>query len=269
MRLLRDVRASTEFLLLLELSRAPRLKLRELGERLEITPQAVSEYLHRLERRGLLSGGRGELRLTQEGVEYLHRKFEELREFVVATTAQLPVIAETEAFAASRIQQGDPLGLKMERGRLMARPRISSSSRGVALSAAERGEAVRVGSLEGILELEPGEILLLELPPASAGGARELASEVCARLRREGVEVVGSVDPWGATVAAAAEQSDELRFAPAHAAIAAAQRGLRVALLGCEADVRRTIRELEELHAEGEAVRWRTDRVGAPRPRRR
>jgi len=269
MRLLRDLRASTEFLLLLELSRAPRLRQRELAERLEITPQAVSQYLHELRRRGLLAGGRGQLRLTSEGIEYLHRRFEELREFVVATTALLPVIAETEAYAAGSIEPGDSVGLRMERGRLTAHPRTVAPSRGVALGAAERGEAVRVGSLEGIVDLKPGAILLLELPPAFRGGARRLGPSVRTRLRSARVDVAGGLDPWGATALEAAGWPDALVHAPVQSAISAVQRGLQVALVGCEADVQMAIRELEELRAEGREARWRVEHLGEARARRR
>ncbi len=54
MRMLRDLRLSTKVLILYEMLREPGIGQRSLAEALEVTPQAISDYLKHMEEEGLI-----------------------------------------------------------------------------------------------------------------------------------------------------------------------------------------------------------------------
>ena len=143
MRLLRDLREATRLLILLETSTRHHAVQRTIAEALGITVQGASEYLRSMEEDGLVQVTEGEYRPTIEGIRILHERFRELRDFVDRAGKELSIIDVTAAIAGGRIEQGDSVGLFMDRGDLVAYPSRNSPSRGQAVSRAERGGRCR------------------------------------------------------------------------------------------------------------------------------
>lgn len=245
MRLLRDVRESTKLLLLLELTSRRVTRLKELGDRLDLTVAGASEYVTSMEKEGLVVHVRGEYRATKKGVEFLQERFRALRSFVETSARDMAIIDRTVALAAEDFAEGDRVGLFMEKGTLVARRRDSPST-GQTASAAKRGQPVWVRSLEGIVELRPGKVSIARLTPRSTlDGARRLE-------RRVHPDVVAVLDAQGKGLATRLGVESVIEFAVVAATIEAAQRGLSVMLLSPEDRVAELVAAIEAANAKSE-----------------
>lgn len=253
LRLLRNLGESTRFLILRETSVRHHAVQRTIAEAVGITVQGVSEYLRAMEEDGLIQVVGGEYRPTMDGIRMLHERFRELRDFVDRTAAGLAVIDVTAAFAGNRIERGGTVGLFMRDGELVAYAGRKSPSTGRALRAAEKGEDVAVGDLEGIVALIPGRISLLRVPSAADGGSRRIdPTRVRGALRRANADVVGAIDVPAKALARRLRLRVDIRFGAVPAAIEAAERGLSVALLVSEDRVAQVVAAIEEANARTE-----------------
>lgn len=245
MHLLRDVREGTKLLILLEVTRHRHSRLKGLAEKLDLTVAGISEYVKGMEGEGLMEHVGGEYRATKQGVEFLQDRFRTLRSFVESSARGLAIIDEAVALAAEGVREGEKVGLFMEKGSLVARRRPSPST-GIAATAAERGEAVWVRDLEGIVALRPGKITIARLAGRTgADGARRIA-------RRVRPDAVAVFDARGRTIAAKLAVDPVIEFAVVPGSIEAAQRGLRVLLLCPEDRVAEVVAAIEEASARSE-----------------
>src|SRR5881397_1661950 len=169
MELLRNLRASTRVLFLYEVTTSRHSRLRTIAERLGMTVQGCSDYAHGLERDGLLATVDGQYRATKKGIEFLHDRLVDLRSFVERARREMAFIETTAAMAGNTIRNGNQVGLFMEDGVLVALAGRSSPSSGVAVHDATKGELVAVWSLEGIVALRPGRIIIGRVSPRGAG----------------------------------------------------------------------------------------------------
>ena len=69
MRILRDLRLSTKVLILYEMVKQPGIGQRELAATLDVTPQAVSDYLKHMEEEGLVEKEGRSVRPTMVGFQ--------------------------------------------------------------------------------------------------------------------------------------------------------------------------------------------------------
>lgn len=233
MQVLRSKGLATRLLVLYELLQREHSKLTTIAVRVGISVQAVSEYVHGLEKGGLVAEQRGAWRPTTKGVQFLHDHLRDLETWLRDSMARLRIVQRTLALAEGSVAEGDPVGLFMREGRLVARRRAESSSRGVALTTAGDGEAVLVGDLEGIIELRPGRITVVKLP--APGAATKAAAERLRGLaRKEEGARVAALDAQGLAFAAKAGLAVDLEFAPVEACLDAASKGCAVLALGTE-----------------------------------
>lgn len=221
---------NNRLLLLVEVHNRRHGQLRTLAERLGVTVQAISGYVTRLKREGLLEEVEGVWRPTKKGTDELHLHISELRRFLDENSAHLRIIQETLALAANRIRTGDPVGLVMRGGHLHAARSVAAASRGRAKTAAAPGQLVVVGDLRGIVDLRPAKLLFLAHPdlPSEAGLRR--ARRELGRARRGADRLVVAVHGL-ASVAWVRRLNvrTDLEFAPLAAALDAARRGVPVA----------------------------------------
>ncbi len=250
MKVLRDVREVTKLLILLEITRSRHTRLRPLADKLDLTVQAVSEYVKGMRREGLIHRVGGVYRATKKGVELLHARFSQLKEFVDSSMGDLRIIGVASAMAGEDVREGDRVGLFMERGRLTAYPRREAKSRGRALQDARRGEDVALADLEGIVELRPGRLLVLRLPSAQAGGTRAVEpARVKDRLGSFHPDLVAATDPIAVAFAQKMAWPVDLEFGPAEASIDAALRGLNVLLITASPQFEEVTKGLEAVNA--------------------
>ena len=232
MKLLRDVREATRLLILKEITSRRHSRLRTIADKLDITVQAVSEYMRTMTREGFVRNVDGDWRATRKGVEFLQADFIALREFVESSVKEMSIVDVASAIAGGEIREGDEVGLFMEGGELIARPRAKSSSRGIAVGSASRGEDVGVKDLEGIVRLRPGRVTILRIPSTRDGGTRKIDSEKVLRLvKRHPRAIIASVELTGRVLSRRLKLVPDISFSVLPATLEAAQRGLDVLVL--------------------------------------
>lgn len=251
--ILRDKGKMTKMLILLSILKGNK-KLKDIAEDVGITMQGVSEYVKELESEGHIKNGK----ITPFGMEFLYDTLEEIGDFVHDAGKLIGKIRVTEAIAGEEIRKGDRVGLFMENGYIYAYRRASPST-GVAIMDAKSGEDLGVKDLQGIMDIEYGEIEVFVMPPISDGGSRKVDVDRIRMLiennkdRKIGVfgvvphvlfEKIGDVD---------------FEFGAVHAAIDAYFRGLSTMLfishellpytvkLLAERDVKYVVRNIEDV----------------------
>ena len=177
MKILRDLRLSTKLLILLEITRKPRIKLKTIADKIGISIQGVSEYLKIMSEEELVQNIGGEYKATNKGVQFLHKHFSELKNFVDKSIEKLNLIEVCCAIAKTKINKGDKVGLFMENGILTAYAGKKSKSVGTAISDACIDEDIPIKNLEGIVELTQGKLCIIEIPSIRDGGSRNINIE--------------------------------------------------------------------------------------------
>lgn len=229
---------STRLMLLLEVHNHRHAKLKTLADRLDISVQAVSDYLKRLSNDELVEFQDGAWKPTKRGTAYLHQTMRGLRKFLDESMGSLRIIDETFALAADRIHADDEVGLLMKDGRLHASARAKSRSRGRARTEADAGQLLLVGDLKGMVELAPAPITFLAHPDFPTGPSLERARREAKRLNSTPQRLlVATHDLSSLAWAWALGLEVDLEFTPLAAAQDAAQRGVPVLYLVSHRDL--------------------------------
>jgi predicted transcriptional regulator len=249
MDLLRNLRLSTRLLFLYEVTTSRHSRLRTIAERLGMTVQGASEYAHGLEADGLLSLVEGEYRATKKGVEFLHDRLRELRDFVDRARKEMAFVETTAALAATSIPRGARVGLFMEEGILVAHLGRASPSSGVAVRDAPKGEIVSLQDLEGIVALRPGRIVIGRIRAGGLGRKGSPTAAAARIVRRLRHPVVAAFDVVGVVAAKELGLKPRIEFGVLPATVEAAERGLDVILLLPEERAGEAIRAIEAANA--------------------
>ena len=167
MDVLRSKGRLTRLLILLELVNNRHTNLKGIAKNLDITPQAVSEYLRQMGAEGLTAMSEGRYRATKEGVNVLQGGLLEIKTFVDDKISSLEIIRSTTAIAGRDVRKGQKVGLFMRDGLLYAEPEHRSASTGVSSADVKAGSVFTVYELEGMLKLLPGTLRLITIPEAS------------------------------------------------------------------------------------------------------
>lgn len=254
MRLLRDVREATELLILLEITAHRHTRMKTIAEKLGMTVQGMSGYLKGMGEAGLVRRADRLYVATVKGVDTLHERFRELRDFVDRSSAEMRILDQVSALAGAPVQEGDRVGLFMEGGRLVAYPGRPASSHGRALREAGEGEDVAVVDLEGIVDLRPGRIVVVRLPGPGQGGTRTVNLEAARRLAKAHADArVGAADLVGVALCRKLDLRPDFEFGAVAAAIEAAQRGVDVLLLASEGTAPEAVAAIEAANEGREA----------------
>lgn len=260
---LRDLKRNTEMLILVEMLRSPSVRLKDVGDRLGVTVQAVSQYTNIMRKEGLLREQKGMLRPTKKGMQILQEHFSRVKKDVDEILRDIAVVDRCVAVAGSRLHKGARVGLVMEDGMMMAFGEVESSSTGVALEDAEEGDDVLVGRLEGIMDMDLGSLLLLEAPSELDGGSKAANIEQ-ARQRIEDFSpgMIAAGDTVGAALLMKASGEMLTLHAPVESAMSALSKGVDVVYCGTRESTEQMIDAVAKLKAEtGYDIKWRTFRL--------
>jgi putative transcriptional regulator len=220
-------RAATRFRILVEIAeRQPAVSQGEIAEAVGVTSQAVSEYIRELVEDGFVEKeGRSRYRVTNEGVDWLFSAATDVRRFADHVTEDvLGSVQEDAALAVEPIEEGQTVTLFMNDGLLRARPGEDGAT-GVATTNAEADEVVGVTGFEGVIDLQPGKVDILQVPPVRSDDSPDLdrlrtVTEDADLVAAAGVEAVGALRQANVTPVT--------HFAAGEVAADAASRGLNV-----------------------------------------
>ncbi|UCC93036.1 MAG: MarR family transcriptional regulator [Thermoplasmata archaeon] len=233
MRILRDLRLSTKVLILYQMVREPGVGQRDLAAILEVTPQAISDYLKHMEEEGLIERDGREARPSVEGFQFLQEHLQELGDFTYQAMRDVNVINSCPAIAGEDLKGGDPVVLELEDGYIVARKGKWGPSTGVASRDTKKGEDLAVTELQGIIEFTSGSVHVIALPSALEGGT-SVMDEKALKVQVEGIDpdVVAAADPVGVVAAGKLGLEVDIYFGVDRATVDAALRGLDVLVLG-------------------------------------
>lgn len=176
---LQNKNSSTRFQIMVEIAaRGPNIQQKNIATKLNITPQAVSEYIGYLVDDGLVSSaGRSRYKVTSGGVNWMLKVLRELSHYLSLSEKAITSITVSTAIAKRDVTEGQMVGLKMEDGLLLATAESGASARGMVTSSVKAGEDVGVTKIEGLIELARGKISVLQVPRILKGGSRQVDLE--------------------------------------------------------------------------------------------
>lgn len=247
LEILRNKNLTTRFQILVEIaSNQPNVPQKDIAKKLGVSSQAVSNYIGQLIREEhISSSGRYKYRITRQGVDWMLRNLGELREYIDSVETAVNNIRVTAAMAGCDLSSGQTVGLVMKKGLLIATDDLGASASGITASEARQGETVGVTNIQGIIEMQVGEVTILEIPSVQKGGSRNISHD---RLK-QALAGKTPVTLWGLEAMALLKQAGikpDCSFAVKEAVIEAARRGLAPAVVCVDEGIPTLIRYLQE-----------------------
>jgi len=246
--ILKSKNLASKFQILLEIAaNQPNIQQKDVAKRLDITSQAVSEYVKELIREGWLSSqGRSRYRVTRNGVDWILRMARQLHSYSSFVSRVVSDIATSTAIADGDLSPGEPVSLYMKNGLLFARGAPSDKgASGVVVSAAKKGEDVGVSNVEGVIKLDAGRVTIGKVPNVQQGGSR---STDLARLKAEadGAKLVGAVGVEALVALQRVGVKPDYIYGVKEAAVEAAYCGLPILVVCAEDGIPALVQRLQE-----------------------
>ncbi|MEF8852436.1 MAG: MarR family transcriptional regulator [Haloarculaceae archaeon] len=251
---LANKRAAMRFRVLVEIAeRQPAVSQGEIADAVGVTSQAVSEYIRGLVEDGLVEKeGRSRYRVTTEGVDWTLSAATDVRRFADHVTEDvLGSVEEDAAIATDHIEEGQTVALSMREGLQHATPRRDGdegAATGVATTDADAGEVVGVTGFEGVIDLEPGDVQVVQVPSVRSGRPdRSDLAEIREAAERADVVAAAGVEAVGALREVGVDSVGH--FAAGEVAADAASRGLDAVVVASVDNVGRVTDALRDAGA--------------------
>ncbi len=245
--ILRNKNLTTRFQILVEIAaKQPNIQQRDIAKTVNVTPQAVSDYIKQLLRDGLLiSSGRSRYRVTTKGVDWMLKQLREAQEYFNSVEKTVSNIEVTTAVAGCNLSQRQSVGLVMKEGLLFAVDDLSVGAKGIAISDVVEGDDVGITNIQGIIGLETGEVTILEVPNMQKGGSKKVALD---RLRSasRGRKPIASVGIEALTALKRIGIQPDYIYGAREAVIEAANSGLSPVIVCVDKEIPILIKKLEE-----------------------
>jgi len=245
--ILRNKNQATKFQILAEIAhRGPYIQQRDIARALEVTPQAISDYICQMVNEGLVSvDGHAHYKITTEGVNWVIKSLKELKDYNDFVAESITGISICAAVAQSHLIKGQKVGLEMQNGLLMATNNAGASAAGIAISDAQAGEDIGIKEITGIVQLEIGKITIFKIPNIQNGGSEKIN---ISSLRRylEGHSIIGAI---GIEAWVALKKTDSgffYFFGVKEAIIESACHGLSPAVVCVEDEIPGLIQSLQD-----------------------
>ncbi len=243
----RNRNLDTKFQILVQIAaNQPNIQQKDIAQKLDITPQAVSEYIKEMMKDGsLTSDGRSRYRVTTEGVNWVLKAIRKLRGYLTFVERSITNITVCAAVAGCDLSQGQVVGLEMKDGLLFATDALGKAAKGVAVSDARKGEDVGVSNIEGIIELEIGRMTVLKVPSIQRGSSRNVD---LAKLKKElnKKELVGAIGIEALIALRRIGIEPHYLYGVTEGAIEAAHSGLSFLILCTDDAIPDLLKRLEE-----------------------
>jgi len=172
-QILQSKNLATRFQILVEIAaNQPTVHQKTIAARLKVTPQAISEYMTKLEQDGwVVSDGRSRYRVTQEGINWVLQMLREMSAYSDYVQRAITNVTVCAAVADDELKAGQKVGLKMKDGVLVATARPGRGATGTAVSDARKGEDAAISGIEGIVGFKKGRVTILKVPDIQGGGS--------------------------------------------------------------------------------------------------
>jgi len=260
--ILRNKNLATKFQILAEIANSgPHIQQRDIAKKLEVTPQAISEYIGQLVKDGLLNVDRhAKYKVTNEGVNWIIKMLKDLKNYSDFIVEAVTNISVSTAIAESPLLKGQQVGLGMKNGLLVATGKIGSGARGVAFSNAKSEEDIGIKDIEGIVELKAGKVTILKVPNTQRGGSRMVDLERAKGLLKE-KQIVGAIGIEALVTLKKAGAAMIHFFGVKEAIGESAQHGMNPLVACVEDEISGLIKKLEEGNIVYELVDIKTSKI--------
>ncbi|MFO7991418.1 MAG: hypothetical protein R6U61_03870 [Thermoplasmata archaeon] len=241
MKLLRDKKKVTKFLILYYSSLNKPNKLAEIAREYDMTEQGVSNYISEMVSDGLMDKSGDYYHPTPDGMEFVRDILSELSAFLDDAVRSIEIISNCTAIADEDIEKGERVGLYMKNGFLHA-SKAESSSMGKALQGVKKGQPLQVGGLHGITEMELGTIFLIKSDVT--GKIDDVRENLEKQLQNISFDLVGVTGEGQYGILKEAGIEPDIVFSPIESAINAAERGLDVVLITSESSREKAVERI-------------------------
>jgi len=246
--ILQSKNLATKFQILLEIAASqPNIQQKNIAGKLNISPQAISEYVKELISDGwLASQGRSRYQVTKEGVDWILKMARQLQSYSSVVNKVVSDISVSTAIAGDNLSSGQPVSLYMKDGLLFASGALSKGeARGIAVLDAAKGEDVGISQIEGVIELEMGKVTICKVPNVREGGSRNVDF---ARLKEEldKGRLVGAIGNEALVTLKSMGRKPDYRYGVKEAMVEAASCGQSFLVVSTEDAASEIVRRLEE-----------------------
>ena len=170
MRVLLSRRDTIRLLILAELITNKNINQREIANRLNLTPQAISEYFKELTSEGLVRViQKGFYEITEKGIDWLVKNLFDLHLFSEDLLKRIYSYSLV-AIAVGEIRKGDEVRYWFDKGLIYCTKDENPNS--IALTTAEDGEEVLIKPREEFKPPEKGRVTVFKVPDVCQGGSR-------------------------------------------------------------------------------------------------
>ncbi|HJJ42374.1 MAG TPA: winged helix-turn-helix transcriptional regulator [Methanocorpusculum sp.] len=245
--ILRSKRETTRFQVLAEIAEhQPSIRQQEIAERLEVTPQAISDYIRDLTDDGLVNAeGRGRYYITYKGVEWVINNAEILEGYAKHIRRDIiHQIVTWAAIADTDLKKGDSVGVYMKDGWLYA-GKVPQSAMGVVVIEAEKGDDVGVAKLAGIIDHKEGRVEVAKIPRIERGGSKKVDAAKLIELAKQ-TEIIATVGLESYIAVRNAGLKADLYLGAREGTIEAAFQGIHCLMVIVDEDFTDFIHRLEQ-----------------------
>jgi putative transcriptional regulator len=245
--ILRNKNQATRLQILAEIADSgPYIQQRDIARRLNVTPQAISDYMGQLVKDGyIIPDGHSCYRVTNQGINWIIKVLKEIKEysdFIVESITSFSICA---AVAETDLLKGQKVGLKMKDGLLYATSQAGQGATGTIFSAAQAGEDAGIKDIEGIVDLDTGKVTIVKIPSIQRGGSKG-ADLIRLKKSLERKHPVGAIGIEAMVALDLAGAPAGYIFGVKEAAVEAAQHGLNPVVACVEDEISGLIKRLEE-----------------------
>ena len=247
-QILQSKNLATKFQILLEIAaNQPNIQQKDIAKKLNITSQAISEYVKELIKDGWLSSqGRSRYKVTREGVDWILRMARQLQSYSSFVSRVVSDISTSTAIADGDLSAGQAVSLYMKDGLLFASGIVNSEgARGVAVSRAKKGDDVGVSNVEGVIKLDMGKVTVGKVPNVPEGGSGN-ADLVRLKAEVDRAKLVGVIGVEALVALKQIEAKPDYVYGVREAAVEAASCGLSFLVVCAEDGVSALVQRLEE-----------------------
>ncbi len=245
--LLGSASMAAKFRILVEVAaNQPDVQQRDIAERLDLSPQAVSEYVRELLKEGwLVSEGRSKYRVTKEGVEWMLKGLRDWQDYSTVVQRAIASVSVSAAIADCDLSKGQEVGLLMRDGVLLATGDPEAGARGTAVSGVKKGEDAGISGIEGIVPLEVGKVTIVRIPGIQRGGSRRTDLRAVRRAVK-GRCLVGAIGIEALVALRKAGVEPGCLYGVRGAVVEAARSGISPAVVCVDDDTSALLKTLEE-----------------------
>jgi putative transcriptional regulator len=245
--ILRNKNQATRLQIMTEIaSGGPHIQQREIARKVDVTPQAVSEYIGQLQKDGFITQDDHSLyHITNMGVNWIIKTLKELKEysdFIVKSVTNISVCA---AIAETDLSEDQRVTLKMKNGLLYAGIWQGQGAAGRTITGAAAGQDAGIKDIEGIVELEIGKVCILKIPGIKNGGSSQV-DPAGLKMHAEKAGFIGAIGIEALAALKRTRARNTYLFGVKEAAIEATQHGLCPVVVCVEDEISGLIKKLEE-----------------------